>query len=81
MHEDDLEKVLYILNKENMLRLLKENEIISVSYRLIITGSPVYVNMKIILMEDSENISRHAVVGISNIDAQTEWELNFGKRK
>lgn len=81
VHEDDLEKVLYILNKENMLRLLKENEIISVSYRLIITGSPVYVNMKIILMEDSENISRHAVVGISNIDAQTEWELNFGKRK
>lgn len=79
VHEDDLYKVLYVLNKENMLKELENNESISITYRLVISGESVYVNMKIILMEDSENESRHVVVGVSNIDAQIRREQEFAE--
>ena len=79
VHEDDLAKVLYVLNKENMLKELNKNGSISVTYRLVNSGKSVYANMKIILMEDSENESRHVVVGVSNIDAQIQWEQKFSE--
>lgn len=79
VHEDDLETVLYVLNKENMLKELDENGSISVTYRLVNGGKSVYAHMKIILMEDSENDSRHVVVGVSNIDAQIRRELKFAE--
>ena len=81
VHEDDLPKVLYLLNKENMLKELAKNGSISTTYRLIISGNSVYVNMKIIPMEDSESESRHIVVGVSNIDAQIKREQEFEKAK
>ena len=81
VHEDDLQKVLYILNKENMLKELAENGSISTTYRMVISGESVYVNMKIILMEDSENESRHVVVGVSNIDAQVKREQKFAEEQ
>ncbi len=77
VHEDDLAKVLYVLNKENMLKELNINGSISVTYRLVNSGKSVYANMKIILMEGSENESRHVVVGVSNIDAQIKREQKF----
>ena len=81
VHEDDLGKVLYILNKENMLKELEKNGSISTTYRMVISGESVYVNMKIILMEDTENESRHVVVGVSNIDAQVKRELKFAEEQ
>ena len=79
VHEDDLDKVLYVLNKENMLKELSENGSISVTYRLVNGGKSVYANMKIILMEDPETESRHVVVGVSNIDAQIRREQKFAE--
>ena len=79
VHEDDLDKVLYVLNKENMLKELDENGSISVTYRLVNGGKSVYANMKIILMEDPETESRHVVVGVSNIDAQIRREQKFAE--
>ena len=77
VHEDDLNKVLYILDKENMLKELEENGSISTTYRMVISGESVYVNMKIILMEESEDAGRHIVVGVSNVDAQVKREQEF----
>ena len=79
VHEDDLDKVLYVLNKENMLKELDENGSISVTYRLVNGGKSVYAHMKIILMEDPETESRHVVVGVSNIDAQIRREQKFAE--
>ena len=79
VHEDDLGTVLYVLNKENMLKELDENGSISVTYRLVNGGKSVYVHMKIILMEDPETESRHVVVGVSNIDAQIRREQKFAE--
>ena len=81
VHEDDLQKVLYILNKGNMLKELEKNGSISTTYRMVISGESVYVNMKIILMEDTENESRHVVVGVSNIDAQVKREQKFAEEQ
>ena len=79
VHEDDLDTVLYVLNKENMLKELNENGSISVTYRLVNGGKSVYAHMKIILMEDPETESRHVVVGVSNIDAQIRREQKFAE--
>ena len=79
VHEDDLGTVLYVLNKENMLKELDENGSISVTYRLVNGGKSVYAHMKIILMEDPETESRHVVVGVSNIDAQIRREQKFAE--
>ena len=79
VHEDDLDTVLYVLNKENMLKELDENGSISVTYRLVNGGKSVYAHMKIILMEDPETESRHVVVGVSNIDAQIRREQKFAE--
>ena len=79
VHEEDVDKVLYVLRKDTMLQLLEKNGSISTSYRLILSGECVYVNMKIILMDEEAGGSRHVIVGVSNIDAQMKREQEFAE--
>ena len=79
VHEEDVDKVLYVLNKENMLRELEKNGSLSTSYRLILSGEAVYVSLKAILMEDKRDGQRHAVVAICNIDAQMKRDQEFAE--
>ena len=79
VHEEDVDKVLYVLNKENMLRELEKNGSVSTSYRLILSGEAVYVNLRAILMEDKRDGQRHAVVAICNIDAQMKRDQEFAE--
>jgi len=79
VHEEDVDKVLYILNKENMLRELEKNDSISMSYRLILSGEAVYVNLKIIRMDEMQDGHRYVIVAISNIDAQMKRDQEFAE--
>lgn len=79
VYEEDVNKISYILNKDNMLQELEKHSVLSVSYRLILSGEPVYVNMKIIPMEEKRDGDRHVVVAVSNIDAQMKREQNFAE--
>ena len=79
VHEEDVDKVLYVLNKENMLRELEKNGSVSTSYRLILSGEAVYVNLRAILMEDKRDGQWHAVVAICNIDAQMKRDQEFAE--
>ncbi len=67
IYEDDRERFLSIMTKENVLKTLDEQGVFVHTYRLMKEGVPVYVNMKIVRMEDN---SRHIIIGVNNVDTQ-----------
>ncbi|MBR2706011.1 MAG: EAL domain-containing protein [Mogibacterium sp.] len=66
IYEDDREAFLKLFTKENVLRELDAQGVFTTTYRLIDTGKPMYVNMKITRMQGGNRI----ILGISIVDAQ-----------
>ena len=73
--EEDREQFLKLFTRENVLHDLDKQGVFTVTYRLIDSGIPVYVNMKITRMRGGNRI----ILGVSNIDAQMEQQEE-GKR-
>ena len=67
IYEGDREAFLAGFTKENVVRELDEHGVYTASYRLIDTGVPMQVNMKITRMEPE---GRHIIIGISTVDVQ-----------
>lgn len=65
VYEPDRELLLKLFTRENILRDLDEQGVFTITYRLIDTGTPVYVNLKITRMRGGNRI----IAGISIIDA------------
>ena len=66
IYEKDREPFLKWFSKENVIRELDTQGVFTTTYRLIDTGAPMYVNMKITRMKGGNRI----ILGISIIDAQ-----------
>ena len=66
IYEEDREPFLKLFSKENVLRDLDAQGVFTTTYRLIDTGTPMYVNMKITRMRCGNRI----ILGISIIDSQ-----------
>lgn len=67
IYEEDRETFFAAFSKENIVKALDEQGVFTATYRLVDTGVPVYVNMKVTRMQpDSSKI----ILGISIIDAQ-----------
>ena len=66
VYEKDRASMLNVFTKENILRHLDDNRVFTTTYRLIDSGKPVYVSMKITRMQGGN----HIIIGISTIDAQ-----------
>lgn len=66
IYDSDREAFLKLFTKENVLRDLDAQGVFTTTYRLVDTGMPVYVNMKITRMPGGD----HLILGISNIDAR-----------
>ena len=66
IYEDDREPFLKLFTKENVLHELDAQGVFTTTYRLIDTGTPMYVNMKITRMQGGNRI----ILGISIVDAQ-----------
>ena len=64
-HPEDLDRFLSAFTKENILRKLEEDGVFTKKYRLIDTGKPMYVNLKITRMNTD---GRHLIIGISTIN-------------
>jgi EAL domain-containing protein (putative c-di-GMP-specific phosphodiesterase class I) len=65
IYEEDREPFLKLFTKENVLHDLDAQGVFTTTYRLIDTGTPVYVNMKITKMRGGNRI----ILGISIIDS------------
>ena len=65
--EEDRAVFVASFNKENIIRELDQQGVFTITYRLIDTGKPMYVNMKITRMQPG---GKHIIIGISIIDSQ-----------
>ena len=66
IYGEDRETFLRLFTKENIVRDLDEHGVFTATYRLIDTGTPMYVNLKVTRMPGGNRI----IMGISIIDAQ-----------
>ena len=74
--EEDRESFLSGFSKEKILQELDKQGVFTTTYRLIDTGSPMYVNMKIMRMLPDRN---HLIIGISIIDSQMKQQEEADK--
>ena len=70
IYEEDREPFLKWFTRENVLREIDEQGVFTTTYRLIDTGEPMYVNMKINRMQGGNRL----ILGISIIDAQMKQQ-------
>ena len=80
IYEDDREHFLSIFTKENVLKEIEQQGVFTTTYRLIDTGKPTYVNMKITRMNNGNRL----ILGVSIIDAhmkQLEEERKLRQEK
>ena len=68
--EDDRETFLKWFTRDNVLHELDTQGAFTTTYRLIDTGEPMYVNMKITRMQGGNRL----IIGISIIDAQMKLQ-------
>ena len=73
VYKEDMEKALAVWDKSRLMQQLENGKVISSSYRLMINEKPVYINCKIIRMEEDLD-NKYIVIGISNIDEQMRRE-------
>lgn len=67
IYKEDLEMFLQEFTKEKIEQGLQEHGTFTLTYRNMIDGTPVYVNMKIVKTRGKGN---NVILGINNVDAQ-----------
>ena len=65
IYEEDQKQFLSLFTKENVLRDIDRQGVFTTTYRIIDTGTPMYVNMKITRMKGGNRL----ILGVSIIDA------------
>ncbi len=73
IYDEDREPFLSLFTKENIIKELNEQGVFTTTYRLIDTGTPMYVNMKITRMPGGNRI----IMGISIVDSQMRQKEHF----
>ncbi|MBR2697093.1 MAG: EAL domain-containing protein [Clostridia bacterium] len=71
IYAEDRETFYAAFSKEKVVSALDRQGVFTATYRLVDTGVPVYVNMKVTRMQTDRN---HIIIGISIIDAQMKQE-------
>ncbi|MBQ3295061.1 MAG: EAL domain-containing protein [Erysipelotrichaceae bacterium] len=77
-HPDDLKLFMSAFNKENILSQIERDGSFSLSYRLMIDGKPLHVQMKAAMIEEKEG--RRLIVGLNDISAQVKQEQSFMRK-
>ena len=67
-HPEDLDRFLSAFTKDNILTTIRNNGLFTLVYRLMMEGSPLYVQMNAAMVEEKEG--PRLIVGLNDIDAQ-----------
>ena len=67
IYEEDLDYFLRMFSKENILNALDQQKSFTLSYRLMMKGRPVYMNIKAMRMQDDEY---RIIIGVSDVNLQ-----------
>ena len=76
IYDEDRERFLASFTKENIAQELDRQGVFTITYRLVDTGEPVYVNMKITRMQPGSN---QIIMGISIVDSQMKQQELFSR--
>ena len=71
--KEDVKIALRAFDKSSLMEELVQNHRYSITYRLTVGGALVYVNIKVIMMDDG----KHIIVGVSNVDEQRRREIAY----
>ena len=74
IHRDDVKRVLRELEKEHLLKNLRESGAVNLKYRQLLGDRSKYVSMSVVIPKNDPN---HVVMGVTNIDAQVRRELSM----
>ena len=77
LYPEDLDRVLSMLTKENVMREIEQNGVFELIYRLMINDTPTYVSLKVAMVE--EKGGKRLIAGVSNIDARMRREQEYAK--
>lgn len=77
VYEEDRHIIAEVFQKEALLARLKQEEIISLTYRIAVDGNPVYHNLKALRIQDEDGL--HIVIGISNTDVSVRRRQRLQK--
>ena len=75
MYEEDQGAFLAAFTKENIQRVLDAHKTFTISYRLIMDGSPTWVSMKATRMKDDDG--NHIIIGVNSIEAQMRQQAEY----
>ena len=78
IYDGDRERFMAIFKKERIMAILERDGSFTMKYRLMFSGTPVFVSMKATLMEDDHG--QHLIIGTNNIDAQMKRETEYQQR-
>ena len=73
IYAEDREPFFSAFSKEKIIQALDERGVFTATYRLMDTGTPVYVSMKVTRMRQTEN---RIIMGISIIDTQMKQKAH-----
>ena len=67
IYEADRDYFISNFTKENVIHDINQEGAFTLSYRLLVNGEPIYVNMKAVRMGSKDN---HIIIGVNNVDTQ-----------
>ncbi|MBQ9251619.1 MAG: GGDEF domain-containing protein [Clostridia bacterium] len=73
IHPDDWDMVSELLTRDTLLQKFRDNDTISVVYRLMIDGKPVYHTMRI--MHNASGEEDCIILGVLNVDKTVRTEM------
>ena len=78
IYPEDQNRLLEVLTKENVMEEIYRHGIFSVGYRLMLRGTPRYVQLRAAIVEEKEGA--RLIIGIIDIDAQVRQEEEYKRR-
>lgn len=76
-YHEDLKRVLSAFSKESILSEIARRGIFTLSYRLVLDGVPLYVQLKAAMVKEQEG--DRLIVGVIDVDAQVRQEEEYVK--
>ena len=76
-HPEDVNRFLQAFTPENIMAEIERHGIFTLSYRIMLEGKPLYVQLKAAMVQEKEGA--RLIVGINNIDAQVRQEETYVK--
>ena len=77
-HPEDLNRFLSAFTRENVLAEIGQHGIFTLTYRIVMDGAPLYVQLKAAIIEEKEGA--RLIVGINDIEAQVRQEETYVRR-